>query len=71
VGYKVNDAYATYCRLGSPSQLTREQVHIIKKENAGKPVQTDLFEINNGAFQQKIQIRDNDVYLIKLCKASR
>ncbi|MBN1416867.1 MAG: glycoside hydrolase [Bacteroidales bacterium] len=66
VGYKVNDAYATYCRLGSPAQLTREQVNIIKKENSGLPVYTGLIEVENGKFRKRIDMRENDVFLLKL-----
>jgi xylan 1,4-beta-xylosidase len=68
VGYKVNDAYATYCQLGSPSQLTREEEHMIKMENSGRPVQTEIIEIKNGVFQKHLAVRENDVFLVKLCR---
>jgi xylan 1,4-beta-xylosidase len=68
VGYKINDAYATYCKLGSPSQLTREQVNSIKQVNNGAPVYNEIVEIKNGIFQKKLAIRENDVFLVKLYK---
>ena len=67
VGYKVNDAYATYCQIGSPAQLTKEQVNSIKQVNKCAPVQNEIVEIKNGAFQKELAIRENDVFLIKLC----
>ena len=42
VGYRVNDAYATYCDLGSPSQLTRAQVAFIKDKNDGSPLDSKI-----------------------------
>jgi xylan 1,4-beta-xylosidase len=67
-GYKINDAYATYINMGSPAQLTREQVEIIKHENDNRPVQSDIIEIKDGHFSKKIIVRENDVFLIKLQK---
>ena len=37
VGYRVNDAYATYRDLGAPAQLTKAQVAEIKSKNSGAP----------------------------------
>jgi xylan 1,4-beta-xylosidase len=68
VGYGVNDAYSTYFRLGSPDQLTREQVAIIKSENDGKPVQTEICRIANGTYQKNVKVRENDVFLLTLTK---
>jgi xylan 1,4-beta-xylosidase len=68
VGYGVNDAYNTYYRLVSPDQLTREQVGLIKSENDGRPVQTEICRIGNGEYQKTITVRENDVFLLKLIR---
>jgi xylan 1,4-beta-xylosidase len=67
VGYRVNDAYATYRDLGSPAQLTRAQVARIKSENSGAPVDIRTVRIGrDGAFELQFDLRENDVVLIVL-----
>jgi xylan 1,4-beta-xylosidase len=44
VGYRVNDAYATYRDLGAPAQLTKAQVAKIKSENSGAPADVRTVE---------------------------
>ena len=69
VGYRVNDAYATYMDLGSPSQLTKAQVAKIKLENSGAPIATSVVEVGqDGKFQQQFALRENDVCLFILKK---
>jgi xylan 1,4-beta-xylosidase len=69
VGYRVNDAYATYMDLGSPSQLTKAQVAKIKSENSGAPIATSVVEVGqDGKFQQQFDLRENDVCLFVLKK---
>jgi len=67
VGYRVNDAYATYRDLGSPAQLTEAQVAKIKSENSGGPVDVRSVKIGrDGKFEQQFDLRENDVVLITL-----
>ena len=67
MGYRVNDAYATYRDLGAPPQLTKAQVTKIKSENNGAPVETSSVVIGNkGEFRKEFVIRENDVVLITL-----
>lgn len=66
-GYGVNDAYTSYYNIGSPAQLTTEQVSLIKKKNAGKPVETRTLKVDkSGKFSQIFKMRQNDVYFIKV-----
>jgi len=69
VGYKANDAYATYLDMGKPSQLTRQQLAEIKSKNDGKPFITDTITIKaDGTFSKEINLRENDVILLNLVK---
>jgi xylan 1,4-beta-xylosidase len=69
VGYRVNDAYATYFDLGRPNQLTLQQVEQIKKINSGTPVATEIVKVKEGVpFIKELNIRENDVYLLNLIK---
>jgi xylan 1,4-beta-xylosidase len=69
VGYRVNDAYATYLDLGSPAQLTRAQVAKIKADNNGAPVATSTVKVGrDGKVQSQFDLRENDVCLLVLKK---
>ena len=71
VGYRVNDACATYRDLGAPNQLTKAQVAKIKSENSGAPVEIRTVKIGqDGKFEQQFDLRENDAVLITL-KAAR
>jgi xylan 1,4-beta-xylosidase len=67
VGYRANDAYATYKDLGAPNQLTKAQVAEIKAKNPGVPLETRTVKIDrNGTFTQQFDLRENDVVLFTL-----
>jgi xylan 1,4-beta-xylosidase len=67
VGYRVNDAYATYRDLGAPNQLTKAQVAKIKSENSGAPVNVRTVRIGrDGKFAQQFDLRENEAVLITL-----
>jgi len=67
VGYRVNDAYATYLDLGSPAQLTRAQVAKIKSDNSGAPIARSTIKVGrDGKVQQRFDLRENDVCLLLL-----
>ena len=58
VGYRVNDAYATYHDLGAPAQLTKAQVAEIKSKNSGAPIDVRAVKIGpDGKFQQQFPLR--------------
>jgi xylan 1,4-beta-xylosidase len=67
VGYRVNDAYATYRDLGAPNQLTKAQVAEIKSKNSGEPLETKTVKVGrNGKFSEQFDLRENDAVLITL-----
>ncbi len=67
VGYRTNDAYATYLDLGSPAQLTPAQVEAIKGQNDGSPSVREVVKVGaDGRFERRLDLRENDVYLLKL-----
>jgi xylan 1,4-beta-xylosidase len=67
VGYRVNDAYATYRDLGAPNQLTKAQVAEIKSKNTGAPLETKTVKVGrDGKLTQQFHIRENDAVLIML-----
>ncbi len=68
IGYRANDAYATYLDMASPGQLTRQQVAQIKQANNGKPVTTMVKVLANGLFEKELPMRQNDVYMVELKK---
>lgn len=69
VGYRCNDAYSTYLSMGRPSQLTRQEVNRIKKQNDGSPLSRETVTIRSGIpFVKELPLRENDVYLLNLVK---
>jgi xylan 1,4-beta-xylosidase len=69
VGYRNNDAYATYMQLGSPNQLTQNQVNVIKELNSGVPSVNEIIRISDQKrFHYTLPMRENDVYFIQLLK---
>jgi len=66
-GYGVNDVYTAYYKIGSPSQLTRDQVKILKRQNSEEPISTKIFVVNGtGLLEEKVPFKQNDVLLIKI-----
>ena len=71
VGYRANDAYASYLDLGAPAQLTRAQVDQIRRENSGEPISQRAVAIEvDGRFERELELRENDVWLIILTRTA-
>ena len=69
VGYRCNDAYTTYLDLGKPSQLSKQQVEQIKRQNDGSPIFNKMISIKPGtSFLKELEIRENDVFFYNLIK---
>ena len=67
VGYRVNDAYATYRDLGAPPQLTKAQAAEIKAKDDGAPIETRTVKIDrDGKFTDQFDLRENDAVLLTL-----
>jgi xylan 1,4-beta-xylosidase len=65
-GYKQNDAYTAWLRMGSPNQLTRQQVASLQSAASGAPVETRAITITNGAFDHGFEMHENDTVLVTL-----
>jgi xylan 1,4-beta-xylosidase len=69
VGYKVNDVYTDYLKIGSPQNLKREQVKELSDKNNGKATESLPLKINKKQqFTKDFMLRENDVFLIMLDK---
>lgn len=69
VGYRSNDAFTSYLDLGKPSQLTRQQVEQIKRQNDGSPGSKEIITVKSGVpFSKELDIRENDVYFLNLIR---
>lgn len=70
VGYKQNDAFTAYIGMGSPKQLTRQQVETLKAQATGKPSRVETVRVgSDGVFSTALPMRENDVYLVQLSAA--
>lgn len=69
IGYKTNDPYTTYFSMKKPSQLTKQQVEFIKKQDDGSPISKENLKINSsGLFFKEFEIRENDVFFFNIIK---
>jgi xylan 1,4-beta-xylosidase len=69
VGYRSNDAYSAYLTMGKPSQLSKEQVDQIKRQNDGSSFAKEIVTVKSGKpFTYSLEIRENDVFLLTLVK---
>jgi xylan 1,4-beta-xylosidase len=68
-GYQANDPYTAYFKMGSPSQLTVEQVKTIKRQDNNQSVEKQTITIGAaGDFEKQLAIKQNDVLLVKVDK---
>ena len=67
IGYGSNDPYTTYLKMGRPDQLSAEQVNQIKNQNNGSPFYKESVTIRDSKiFTHKLDLKENDVFFIKL-----
>jgi len=69
-GYRRNDAFTAYIGMGSPAQLTRQQVAELKAQATGAPSERRTVRVGaDGKASVTLALRENDVYLLKLSSA--
>lgn len=67
VGYRQNDAFTAYIDLGSPAQLSRDQVAALKTGASGAPLEEKRIRIHkDGTYSLTLPLRENDVFLVEL-----
>jgi xylan 1,4-beta-xylosidase len=67
VGYRQNDAYTAYIDLGSPAQLSKNQVAHLKQISNGQPVEQKLIKVDSSTqFELSLPLRENDVFLVEI-----
>lgn len=67
VGYHRNDVYGAFLAMGSPANPTREQVATLAKASNGEPMSTESIQVTSaGEFHHKLEMRQNDAYLVIL-----
>lgn len=67
LGYRVNDVQSAWHDLGSPAQLTRAQVAVLRQASSGVPGLVEAVDIGpDGRFERTFTLRQNDVWLIEL-----
>jgi len=68
-GYRANDPYTTYHDLGSPAQLTRQQVALIRQKNNDTPIIRRTITVGaDRSYSETFGLRENDVFLITINK---
>lgn len=68
-GYHANDAYSAYLEMGSPRQLTAEQVAHLNKITQDLPeTATVVHSSSSGTMEINVSMRSNDIVLVKLLR---
>lgn len=69
VGYRQNDVQAAWRDMGSPKQLTKDQVALLRSASADKPALEETVTVGaNGVFEKAFPFRQNDVWLVELTR---
>lgn len=68
VGYRSNDALTTYLDMGSPRPLSKRQLATLQLSSNGEPESTKTVLVEKGRFELPIDMRKNDVVMIKLIR---
>lgn len=66
IGYRENDPFTAYVRMGSPSQITRAQVDTLNHLSSGAPASQSTVTVRNGRYTQTMPLRANDCYELVL-----
>ena len=61
-------SYTAWLHMGSPNQLTRQQVASLQSAANGEPIETRTITIRNGTFDRTFEMHENDTVLITLKK---
>jgi len=70
-GYLRNDPYSAYIHMGSPAQITRDQVRDLKAASNGAPLTSEEITVRQHHFTRSVHLRANDVYLFELKPVGR
>ena len=71
VGYRQNDAYSAYLQLGRPAALTPAQAAELKQLTQDKPVSSQTLKVGLTGLTQTLDLRENDVVLVKLQRTGK
>jgi xylan 1,4-beta-xylosidase len=71
-GYKANDAHTAYLEMGSPKELSAQQLHKLQELTADKPEVDRTVRVgSDGRLQWKLPMRSNDIVLATLEPAAK
>ena len=67
-GYEANDAYSAYIKMGSPKDLSAEQIKELNELTQDRPDRQSLRSSKDGELRVKVPMRSNDVVLVVLTR---
>lgn len=68
-GYHSNDAYTAYLEMGSPKELTREQISKLNELTSDRPETSKVVKSgDDGTVEVAIPMNSNDIVLVKLTR---
>jgi xylan 1,4-beta-xylosidase len=71
VGYHHNDVFSAWLEMGSPANLSRQQEAALKQVGSGTPESKKQISITGGKYNERFQVKDNDIYFVTLVRSSK
>lgn len=68
VGYRYNDAFSEWLKMGSPANISLRQELTLKRISSGQPSSQYQISIKKGKYINQFIIKQNDICFIKLVK---
>jgi len=70
-GFRANDAHTTYLEMGSPIELTPQQLSELQRQTEDRPERQEVVTVPaSGTVDLSLPIRSNDVLLVELVPAT-
>ncbi len=66
IGYLKNDPYTAYLQMGAPPQLNLQQEGQLRKLSSGLADNEVYVNVKNGSWEKELDMKQNDIFLIKL-----
>ena len=70
-GFRANDAHTAYLEMGSPIELTPQQLSDLQRQTEDRPERQEVVAVPaSGTIDLSFPIRSNDVILVELAPAT-
>jgi xylan 1,4-beta-xylosidase len=70
-GFRANDAHTAYLEMGSPADLTPQQLSELQRQTEDRPERQEAVTVPaSGTIELNLPIKSNDIILVELVPAT-